>query len=114
MNTRIEMIPPKQWDGFDCALTSSKGWLSSWWRSLTLVVFILLIAQGRVYLAEADSDHMLTDSLCFCLRMIEVWVMTVCVDDNKDRAASPFSSCLSKISDWSTDELPVFTNEPGH
>ncbi|XP_054880726.1 uncharacterized protein LOC129355214 [Poeciliopsis prolifica] len=52
---------------------------------------------GYSEILSCPENHLLSSG------MTEVWVMTVCVDDNKDRPASPFSSCLSEISDWSTD-----------
>ncbi|XP_051266365.1 NACHT, LRR and PYD domains-containing protein 12-like isoform X26 [Dicentrarchus labrax] len=38
--------------------------------------------------------------------------MSVCVEEEEDRAESPVSSCLSMKSDYSKDEPPFFSNEP--
>uniref|UniRef100_A0A8P4KLF4 Protein NLRC3 n=1 Tax=Dicentrarchus labrax TaxID=13489 RepID=A0A8P4KLF4_DICLA len=40
--------------------------------------------------------------------------MSVCVEEEEDRAESPMSSCLSMKSDWSKGLPPTFSNEPGH
>ncbi|XP_051254869.1 NACHT, LRR and PYD domains-containing protein 12-like isoform X2 [Dicentrarchus labrax] len=39
--------------------------------------------------------------------------MSVCVEEEEDRAESAASSCLSMKSDWSRDRPPLFSNEPG-
>ncbi|XP_051254843.1 NACHT, LRR and PYD domains-containing protein 12 isoform X9 [Dicentrarchus labrax] len=39
--------------------------------------------------------------------------MSVCVEEEEDRAESAASSCLSMKSDWSNDHPPDFSNEPG-
>ncbi|XP_018545125.2 NACHT, LRR and PYD domains-containing protein 12 [Lates calcarifer] len=39
--------------------------------------------------------------------------MSVCVEEEEDRAESPGSSCLSMKSDCSKDKPPDFSNEPG-
>ncbi|XP_070841983.1 protein NLRC3-like [Chaetodon trifascialis] len=39
--------------------------------------------------------------------------MSVCVEEEEDRAESPVSSCLSLKSDQSKDQPPAFSNEPG-
>ncbi|XP_044032101.1 protein NLRC3-like [Siniperca chuatsi] len=39
--------------------------------------------------------------------------MSVCVEEEEDRAESPGSSCLSLKSDWSKGSNPFFSNEPG-
>ncbi|XP_044030369.1 NACHT, LRR and PYD domains-containing protein 12-like isoform X2 [Siniperca chuatsi] len=39
--------------------------------------------------------------------------MSVCVEEEEDRAESPGSSCLSLKSDWSKDKPPDLRNEPG-
>ncbi|KAM9352212.1 protein NLRC3-like [Symphorus nematophorus] len=39
--------------------------------------------------------------------------MSVCVEEEEDRAESPVSSCLSLKSDWSRETPPFFSNEPG-
>uniref|UniRef100_A0A8C4DXL6 NACHT domain-containing protein n=1 Tax=Dicentrarchus labrax TaxID=13489 RepID=A0A8C4DXL6_DICLA len=39
--------------------------------------------------------------------------MSVCVEEEEDRAESAASSCLSMKSDWSKDHPPLFSNEPG-
>uniref|UniRef100_A0A8C4DWY5 Protein NLRC3 n=1 Tax=Dicentrarchus labrax TaxID=13489 RepID=A0A8C4DWY5_DICLA len=39
--------------------------------------------------------------------------MSVCVEEEEDRAESPVSSCLSMKSDESKDDPPDFSNEPG-
>ncbi|XP_044044677.1 NLR family CARD domain-containing protein 3-like [Siniperca chuatsi] len=39
--------------------------------------------------------------------------MSVCVEEEEDRAESPGSSCLSLKSDWSKGFPPDFSNEPG-
>ncbi|XP_070708901.1 NACHT, LRR and PYD domains-containing protein 12-like isoform X10 [Pempheris klunzingeri] len=39
--------------------------------------------------------------------------MSVCVEEEEDRAESAVSSCLSLKSDWSKGDPPLFSNEPG-
>ncbi|XP_070763437.1 NLR family CARD domain-containing protein 3-like [Enoplosus armatus] len=39
--------------------------------------------------------------------------MSVCVEEEEDRAESPASSCLSMKSDWSKDHPPDISNDPG-
>uniref|UniRef100_A0A8C4EE34 NACHT domain-containing protein n=1 Tax=Dicentrarchus labrax TaxID=13489 RepID=A0A8C4EE34_DICLA len=47
------------------------------------------------------------------LRLTEVQKMSVCVEEEEDRAESPVSSCLSMKSDRSIHDPPDFSNEPG-
>ncbi|XP_044032086.1 NACHT, LRR and PYD domains-containing protein 12-like [Siniperca chuatsi] len=46
-------------------------------------------------------------------RLTEGQKMSVCVEEEEDRAESPGSSCLSLKSDWSKADPPDFSNEPG-
>ncbi|XP_051244474.1 NACHT, LRR and PYD domains-containing protein 3 isoform X5 [Dicentrarchus labrax] len=46
------------------------------------------------------------------LRLTADQKMSVCVEEDEDRAESPVSSCLSMKSDFSKDEPPFFSNEP--
>ncbi|XP_061592810.1 uncharacterized protein LOC133457492 [Cololabis saira] len=47
------------------------------------------------------------------LRLTEVRKMDDCVEKEEERPESPGSICLSMKSDWSKDEPPGFSNEPG-
>uniref|UniRef100_A0A4W6BQ33 NACHT domain-containing protein n=1 Tax=Lates calcarifer TaxID=8187 RepID=A0A4W6BQ33_LATCA len=55
----------------------------------------------------------LSQCYCFPLRLTEVQKMSVCVEEEEDRAESPGSICLSMKSDRSKGKPPVFSNEPG-
>ncbi|XP_022620405.1 protein NLRC3-like [Seriola dumerili] len=52
-------------------------------------------------------------SLYLEIRLTEVLKMSVCVEEEEDRAESPGSICPSMKSYWSKDEPPVFSDEPG-
>uniref|UniRef100_A0A3Q1J4Q9 NACHT domain-containing protein n=1 Tax=Anabas testudineus TaxID=64144 RepID=A0A3Q1J4Q9_ANATE len=47
------------------------------------------------------------------LRMTEFQMISVCANEEEDRAESPVSSCLSMKSDRSKDSNPYINNEPG-
>uniref|UniRef100_A0A7N6AXL3 NACHT domain-containing protein n=1 Tax=Anabas testudineus TaxID=64144 RepID=A0A7N6AXL3_ANATE len=61
-----------------------------------------------------NSCSVLTVSVTgLSLRLTEVQKMSVCVEDEEDRAESAASSCVSVKSDWSKEEPLTFNNAPG-
>ncbi|XP_069025010.1 protein NLRC3-like [Embiotoca jacksoni] len=69
--------------------------------------------QFKNLIAELDQGLPGDLPLHCTVRLTEVQKMSVCAEEDEDRAKSPGSICLSLKSDWSKDLPLLFSTEPG-